>query len=1151
MYINENPKKVINYSFKTTLKVLKSLIGAETLEKAFNIEQKFPSPVEFHTNSEWLKKSKIIGVNPRIIGTYFNIVKYAMTFPEDAIHIMPVWEKGCDGGIYARVNWQLSDEWLDKELVGYGFDTPEKQLKLVVNLLHSLGKKVGFDCVPHTDKFSEEVFLVPECFEWIRLNESKTEQIKYNDSEEVYPQLKYAILNFLKEFGCADGSEYNLEEDFYWLTFAQRKQILFGYSLEQRTSRRVDLMNYVRRQGFETIPVTEHIPCRPIVFDGIKTNDFGDYADFKIENKGQAAKIFNAITPYRWYKIDNNGYPDISKPIQRTFEYFFEQVETFQNEFNFDFLRADMAHNQIAHSHSSQEKDVKFDREMWKLLKEKLQQKTPYFATFAESFLGNYYIDGYSDMINKKFDAILGISNFRYLDSDFIELLKHYQKCSECFSFAPSIVSITNDSDQKHNNKYHQSPLVNEIRYFIQMFMTLSGYTGMGFECRNLVSEKESEYSGIYTNYQAEKYTWGTNNNLFKVISKIRKIYSQIDISKLKTCILPTTAENVLMWILCDVKTNKPKYLCLVNIDASCDKKDIDYDIDEFYFNKNVIFKPVFALWKSEFFIKSLTAVSGVIQDVEFGDARIYKIVEKKSCTKKSKNSNNILLVTTECYPYAKSGGLADYCADLAKNYNKRFNADMRIILPLYNAKNAKLDGENLYIELFEKYENNTPVRYFIQDTNIETKFICEGNEVFAKLYKIKNPINDVIVYLVYSPAFEKIKKEYEDMFNTSTVFTNAVVNLLKNMSQKKEFNPNIVQVNDHLTANCILRIKELAIEDEFYRQIKTIYTTHSIFDEGENKVVERALNACDKWITVSEYMYDVLIKHQYELLGSSYFMQNKERGCGALIGINNTIYNPNNTIEFPFDAENCIEEKRQNKLFLQKEFSRENIEKCNISEKLLSKNSNAVILGSLNEDENAVLMLNLTRNDKVKGFDVVKSILADIMNDFSNTQLILVGDGIIRQNEKFWQEPQVVEFLKMGRLLVIDSFVDVKQYFAASDLLLMPSYLETCGLVLMQAMRYGTVPVANNTGCVSKVMVSIDENKQKANGFKLPQGLDLSDKLKENYKKLLYNAIDVFNNQEDLKVSMIKNSMINDSGWSCETLSQYKKIFDEVLENE
>ena len=113
-----------------------------------------------------------------------------------------------------------------------------------------------------------------------------------------------------------------------------------------------------------------------------------------------------------------------------------------------------------------------------------------------------------------------------------------------------------------------------------------------------------------------------------------------------------------------------------------------------------------------------------------------------------------------------------------------------------------------------------------------------------------------------------------------------------------------------------------------------------------------------------------------------------------------------------------------------------------------------------------------------------------------------------------------------------------------------MPSYMETCGLVVMQAMRYGTIPVANNTGCVSKVIQSLKEDPQNANGFKVDKILSVFQNLEDDYKKVLSEALDVFNQPNQWNL-MIKNAMSSDWSWSSETLSEYKQIFDEELANE
>ena len=402
-------------------------------------------------------------------------------------------------------------------------------------------------------------------------------------------------------------------------------------------------MNYVKKQGFETLPVTEHSPARPIQFDKIINDENGSWANFKVENKTSSALIFNSITPYRWYEIDKEGYVCPDKPIQATFDYFINKVTNLQKEYNFDFIRADMAHNQISHAHLNPLKNENDKHEMWKLLKQNIQKESniPYFATFGEAFLSDYYISGIKDMENKDFDSILGISNFYFLDNSFSNLIKYYIKISNEHSFCPSIVSITNDSDKKETNKFHQSPLSNEIRYFIQLlYSSLTGYTGMGFEIRNNIPQCYSEFSGCFTNYQNDKYQWGNNIELFNSISKIRKIYSKIITPDTKSVLLDTPTESTLVWL--NYEGEIPRYLFLVYFDASTPKKDIKFKYPDDINLENKKLKPYFSLTENKLFIEEINANLSEIKDVNFASARIYEIIDKSNCLQNLLNLNKI-----------------------------------------------------------------------------------------------------------------------------------------------------------------------------------------------------------------------------------------------------------------------------------------------------------------------------------------------------------------------------------------------------------------------------------------------------------------------------------------------------------------------------
>ena len=91
-FINNIPDECLKLGFRHSLELIKDLIGTEQLESAKKFQ--IPSPFQNEKNTDWAQTVKIIGINPRITKTYWGIVKYAMTFPENGIHLMPLFETG-------------------------------------------------------------------------------------------------------------------------------------------------------------------------------------------------------------------------------------------------------------------------------------------------------------------------------------------------------------------------------------------------------------------------------------------------------------------------------------------------------------------------------------------------------------------------------------------------------------------------------------------------------------------------------------------------------------------------------------------------------------------------------------------------------------------------------------------------------------------------------------------------------------------------------------------------------------------------------------------------------------------------------------------------------------------------------------------------
>lgn len=614
-YYKIKPKDCLNLSFGQSFEMLKNLIGNETLESAMNIELPYKSPVKGEKNTKWCASLKIMNINPRLAKTFWGIVKYAMTFPEKGVHIMPLWETGDRGSLYVQNSWRLNDEFFDADLCNLGYDTSSKQLKLVVNILHALGKVVCFDALPHVDNFSEITLLNPSHFEWAKLNADKSSQLFPPDVDynTIYKEVENVITN-------ASG----LGDNLFKLEEIEREKLLFPENCD-RTKIRIHLLDSIRRTGFEPVPVTEHSPCRPIVFEKFESDGQKDWAVFEIKNKNNQAKIFGCITPYKWYKIDDNGYPIAGEKEEKVWDYFIDKINKFQSEYNFDFLRADMAHNQISHSHANPLKNEDEKQEMWAFLKDKIQESKPYFAVLAEAFYNTYYIDGIMDMINKKADIVLGNMNFKFLNEEFVNYIDDFvNPFRENFPFYPCLCTFSTDGDLKEHAKYFQSQEANELRFFISMFFNLPSYTGMGFETKSLKPSKYEEFSHEFVKHHAKPFIWGENEQMFNVVCGIRDLYLKyIDlIDNAELSLLERMNDRMLVWSY--EKNNEPKILCLCNMDNETTSIPV-----KFSSAKNRTARLVYSNSLYEEITESLDFFDGksVVENIYIGECAVYEFV--------------------------------------------------------------------------------------------------------------------------------------------------------------------------------------------------------------------------------------------------------------------------------------------------------------------------------------------------------------------------------------------------------------------------------------------------------------------------------------------------------------------------------------------
>ncbi|MFD1140030.1 hypothetical protein ACFQ4C_02885 [Larkinella insperata] len=574
------PEHAVEFSVYQTLDVLARRYGFPAVQQALDPVQTIPSPVAGQPDGNWLKRTKMVGVNVRTIGSFWNVVNYALTLPaiHDSIHLLPIWEPGVVGSLYGMISWNINPEFFSQELhkIVAPLDTPEKQLKVVVNLLHLMGRTVGMDVIPHTDRFSEMVLSEPELFEWVQ----RAGAILTDSSETVTEQVKRAIADWVAEHRPEVAGQ------------PFTPAVLFGEVHEYglRLERRLSLIRYLVERGFETVPMTMGPPYRGLYSkpEEFVNDEYGQtWYEYGFRQPRPMSRVFGPLTRYKFYHTKNNdhtGELDFEEPNPVAWAYVCQQYFECQQRYNFDFMRGDMAHVQMRPGGVPAQIDDFYDP--LRTIKRFIQtQGVTHFGFFAETFLAPPDTMGYGDELTHleaiEAETTLGDLQSTVVNSaDFLGRFRHYLDLAHTRRFAPSFTVMTADKDDPRFDEFYRTG--NLARYFISLFLNeLPSYVGLGFEVRNRHLERglNEEYSKLYVfsirdEAQTDKvtqgpYRWGQHTAQFQKILELRLLSDQIGpgIREQPVCWLmlpdPTGSQSVIAW----TQRDRPAYVFVGNLD--------------------------------------------------------------------------------------------------------------------------------------------------------------------------------------------------------------------------------------------------------------------------------------------------------------------------------------------------------------------------------------------------------------------------------------------------------------------------------------------------------------------------------------------------------------------------------------------------------
>ncbi|MBW2523095.1 MAG: hypothetical protein JRI23_02915 [Deltaproteobacteria bacterium] len=559
------PEQAVCWPVEQTLELLRRRYGdavdaalaPEATSRGVPREELDPrilSPVASQPDGSWLRRANAVGINVRTVGSFWNVIGYALTLPacHDAVHLLPIWEPGVVGSLYGPCSWELNQELFSAALAAAvpHLDRLDHQLRAVVHLLHLMGRAVGMDVIPHTDRFSQIALAYPSYFEWLRREDDRIADHRANLHEEV----EQCIVEFVAAHGAAVSDESTPMDRgglFGPVVGERRRQrILFGEPEDPagRETRRIELVRHLVEHGYEPVPATMAPPYRGIEVDPSDEACTVDalglrWRDFRIAEPQAMSRVFGPLGRYKLYerRDDNRRWQiDFERPRHEAWDYVCRHYAAVQAEFGFDFMRGDMSHVQMRPGGVPARPDDHYDL-LGAVKRYVTERGALHFAYFAESFLAPRDVMAYGDEMDhlECSEAEVTLGNLQSMtvgSAEFAGEFRRYLDLLATRRCAPCFTMMTADKDDPRFDSFYLAG--NALRMFVGLLLPdMPSYVGLGFEVRDPHPEPapNEHYTKLFVFQQRDgknatrgPYVWGQNGELFALLTRIRLIVDAI-----------------------------------------------------------------------------------------------------------------------------------------------------------------------------------------------------------------------------------------------------------------------------------------------------------------------------------------------------------------------------------------------------------------------------------------------------------------------------------------------------------------------------------------------------------------------------------------------------------------------------------------------
>jgi starch synthase len=479
----------------------------------------------------------------------------------------------------------------------------------------------------------------------------------------------------------------------------------------------------------------------------------------------------------------------------------------------------------------------------------------------------------------------------------------------------------------------------------------------------------------------------------------------------------------------------------------------------------------------------------------------------------------NICYIASECHPFVKTGGLADVSGALPVALES-LGCNIKIFLPLYNA--IHVEKHNIIpLEDFKNIKVSLPQEKF------------SFNVYHTKLQQTK-----IDVYFIDCPQYffrDEIYTNDPDEDKRFIFFQFAVITFLQHI----KWSPDIIHCNDWQTALIPAYLKNHFSWDSLFSGTKTLLSIHNIAYQGSFPPQN---------ITNAGFMPDDIKEgSSFELFGSFNFLKTGISFADAVSTVSPAYASETKTPEFGNGLDTVLLDKKDNYIGILNGID------TNIwnpaTDKFIPSNYSFNTLGK--KKINKIELLNffnlqynpdnfligiISRLAYQKGFDIIIPALDDLLK--LNVQFVVLGKG----DESY--ENSLLAFARKYpfKFSVYIGYNNELSHLitAGSDMFLMPSRYEPCGLNQMYSLNYGTIPIVRKTGGLADTVIDFEENMKNGNGFSFADYTpdNLLAKIKTSLKIIGDNSI---------RTKIIEKGMKQDFSWNQSAL-KYLNLYRNIV---